>query len=115
ALAEDPSGLLWVGTDGGGLHILDPATGQFFRLRHDGRDARSLSTDTVYAIHVDPAGQVWVGTRGGGLNRVIGSAREPQSIRFKHVSEKDGLPNDTVYGIHSDSTGQLWISTNYGL
>jgi diguanylate cyclase (GGDEF)-like protein len=115
SVAEDPSGLLWVGTDGGGLHVLNPKTGTFFRLRHDPENSRSLSADTVYCIHIDAAGQVWIGTRGGGLDRVVGSATTPDTIRFSHLSEKDGLPNSTVYGIHSDADGQLWLSTNFGI
>ena len=115
ALAEDPSGLLWVGTDGGGLNVLDPSNGSFHRLQHDAKDVRSLSADTVYAIHVDARGRVWVGTRGGGLNRVSGDPRDPQAITFNHLSEKNGLPNGTIYGIRSDAQGALWVSTNYGL
>ncbi len=115
AFAEDPSGLLWIGTDGGGLNLLDADSGTFIPFRHDPRDAGSLRADTVYAIHLDRQGRVWIGTRGGGLNRVIGNAREPKSIRFTHLSEKNGLPNDTVYGIESDAQGALWVSTNYGL
>jgi diguanylate cyclase (GGDEF)-like protein len=115
ALAEDSIGFLWVGTDGGGLHVLDPATGRFARLRHDPRNPKSLSADTVYAIHIDANDRVWVGTRGGGLNRVVGDARDPRSIRFVHLTEKNGLPNDTIYGIRSDAKGAIWVSTNYGL
>jgi diguanylate cyclase (GGDEF)-like protein len=115
ALAEDSSGMLWVGTDGGGLNLLDPASGSFFRLMHDPKSPGSLSADTVYSIHVDAQRTVWVGTRGGGLDRVVGSARDPHAIRFKHLTERNGLPNDTVYGIESDAQGAVWVSTNYGL
>jgi diguanylate cyclase (GGDEF)-like protein len=115
ALAEDPSGRLWVGTDGGGLSVLDPSNGKVFRFRHDAEDPRTLSADTVYALHVDHRGSVWVGTRSGGLDRVIGSASEPQSIRFQNIAERDGLPNGTVYGIRPEARTALWLSTNYGL
>ena len=33
ALAEDQTGKLWVGTDGGGLNRLEAATGRFERFR----------------------------------------------------------------------------------
>ena len=75
----------------------------------------ALSAHTVYAIHVDGSGTVWVGTRGGGLDRVIGSSLEPRKIRFRNLSERDGLPNNTIYGIRSDAAGALWLSTNRGL
>jgi diguanylate cyclase (GGDEF)-like protein len=103
-----------VGTDGGGLNVLDPTTGRFFHLQHDAHEPRSLSGSTVYSIHVDPHGTVWVGTRNG-LDRVAGSALVPESISFDIFNTSNGLPNDTVYGIHSDTAGRLWLSTNYGL
>jgi diguanylate cyclase (GGDEF)-like protein len=115
ALAEDPSGRIWVGTDGGGLSLLDPIGGRVTRFAHDPRNAHSLSANTVYAIRVDQRGRVWVGTRGGGLDEVVGSALEPASIRFRNYSEAEGLPNNTIYGIETSSGGRLWLSTNRGL
>ena len=115
ALAEDPTGQLWVGTDGGGLDLLDPDTGKIVWFAHEPDDARTLSANTVYDVHVDSRGGVWVGTRGGGLDHIIGSARRPDEIHFRNYSETDGLANDTVYGIESDSAGRLWLSTNGGL
>jgi diguanylate cyclase (GGDEF)-like protein len=115
ALAQDRTGRLWVGTDGGGLNVLDPNTGRFFHLEHTANQQRSLGGSTVYSIYVDPRGTVWVGTRSGGLDRVVGSALAPEAIRFDNFNERDGLPNDTVYGIHADTAGRLWLSTNYGL
>jgi diguanylate cyclase (GGDEF)-like protein len=115
AIAEDNSGLLWIGTDGGGLDAFDAATGKFVTFRHDPRDPRSLSADTVYSLYVDAGDTLWIGTRGGGLARLVGSARAPESVRFEHLTEKNGLPNTSVYGIHADAAGDLWVSTNYGL
>jgi diguanylate cyclase (GGDEF)-like protein len=115
ALAEDRQRVIWVGTDGGGVHLLDVRRDRFIRLPHEANNLNALSSDTVYAIHVDRAGTVWIGTRGGGLDRVIGSSRRPEAIRFQNFSERNGLPNGTVYGIRSDSKGLLWLSTNRGL
>ena len=67
ALVEDTLGTLWIGTDGGGLNALDPASGKILRFRHDPHDPASLSADTVYSLHVDVRGTLWIGTRGGGL------------------------------------------------
>ena len=115
SFAEDPSGMLWIGTDAGGLNLLDPQTGHFATFRYDAADPSSLADDTIYSLHVDAAGTVWVGTRGGGLDRVIGTATEPERIRFANVSRVDGLANDVIYGIRSDASGELWLSSNYGI
>jgi diguanylate cyclase (GGDEF)-like protein len=104
-----------VGTDGGGLDVLDPESGRFAHFVHDATDLQSLSADTIYALHVDAAGGVWVGTRGGGLDRAFGSPFSGAGLRFENFSESEGLPNSTVYGIEADSVGTLWISTNRGI
>jgi signal transduction histidine kinase/ligand-binding sensor domain-containing protein/CheY-like chemotaxis protein/HPt (histidine-containing phosphotransfer) domain-containing protein len=115
AIAEDPSGRMWIGTDAGGLDLVS-ASGEVLRVfRHDPRNASSLSANTVYALHVDERNRVWVGTESGGLDEIIGSADNPDSIRFRNVSKANGLTSDTIYGVQSDDTGALWLSGNAGL
>lgn len=115
AIVEDKTGVLWFGTDGAGLNAFDPVSQSVARFRHDPRNPDSLSADTVYSLFVDAHGTLWIGTRGGGLERLVGSGRNPKSVRFEHLTEKHGLPNSSVYGIHADDLGMLWMSTNYGL
>jgi len=114
-IAEDRTGKLWVGTDAGGLALLDPNTDRFYRFGPQRDNANSLNGTPIYAIHVDDRGTVWVGTLGGGLVEIVGSARVPQTIRFRSFSESEGLANSTVYAVESDSAGQIWVSTNRGL
>jgi signal transduction histidine kinase/ligand-binding sensor domain-containing protein len=103
-------GRLLVGTDGGGVNIWDPLTGQFDYYRHDPNNANSLGHDSVYAFYEDPnEGVVWIGTWHG-LDRV---ERATQTV--SHYTEKDGLPGDAVFGILADSSGMLWLTTNRGL
>ena len=115
SFAEDKSGRIWVGTEGGGLNLFDQSNNTFHHFRHDPEDPRTLAADTVYTINVDAAGTVWVGTHGGGLDRVVGDARRPAAISFENVSQADGLTNDVVYGVQIDNNGWLWMSTNYGI
>ena len=69
SLHEDETGLLWIGTRGGGLNRFDRETGQFTRYQHDPNDPQSLSSDDVQVIYEDRAGTLWIATLGGGLNR----------------------------------------------
>ena len=115
SFAEDANGNIWIGTDAGGLNLFDTQTRQFRAYRFDAEDPESLAEDTVYSLHVDADGSVWVGTRGGGLDRVVGTSKKPDDIRFANLSQRDGLANDVVYGIQSDANGELWLSTNYGI
>jgi len=106
ALLYDRQGNLWVGSIGG-LNLLRHGSSSFVRYRHDERDPRSLSHDSVVALHEDRQGQIWAGTLGGGLNRL-----DPGSGVFTCYKE---FPSNVIFGIEEDSSGRLWLSTNHGL
>ncbi|MBN1658028.1 MAG: hypothetical protein JXA93_06475 [Anaerolineae bacterium] len=107
---EMRDGRLLVGTDGGGINVWDPTTGEFRIYRHDGDNPNSLTHDTVFAVYEDADEDVvWIGTWGG-LEHVD---RAAQTVR--HYTEKDGLPGSAVFGIVPDSAGMLWLITNRGL
>ena len=94
---------------------MDLANGTVHQFLPREHDLASISSPSIWALHVDAEGEVWVGSRGAGLDRVVGSSREPGAIRFRNWSEKDGLSNDVIYGIHSDLNGNIWLSSNRGL
>ncbi|HYR41385.1 MAG TPA: triple tyrosine motif-containing protein, partial [Terriglobia bacterium] len=108
AIAEDATGVLWLGTWYWGVHRFDPVTGQFTIYRHS-EPPGSLSNDAVAAIAVDHSGIVWAGTEHG-LNRF-----DPATQVFTAYYDRDGLPNNNVNGILEDAHGDLWITTNNGL
>ena len=109
--------LLWIGTWGGGLNLLDlndplhtdPKKATFINYRNNPDDPSSLSEDSVWAIHESADGYLWLGTQMG-LNRF-----DPNTRTVKHYTEKDGLPNNVVLGILEDDPGNLWVTTNNGL
>jgi ligand-binding sensor domain-containing protein len=107
---EDRSGMLWIGTHGGGLSRFDRASGTFRHFRADPYDSTSLSNDYVFSIHEDSVGILWMATWGGGLNRY-----DPRTQSFSYLTMRDGLPSEAIYGILEDSKGNLWLSTNNGL
>ncbi|MET0085568.1 MAG: two-component regulator propeller domain-containing protein [Sedimenticola sp.] len=106
---EDSSDTLWIGTYGGGLNRYDREKRRFDRYQHNPDDPHSLSNNTIFDMHEDRAGAFWIAT-GRGLNRF-----DPQTGRFRHYFQKDGLPNDVVYSVKEDGQGSLWLSTNQGI
>ena len=68
SLYIDRTGILWVGTNGGGVNKFDPNRKSFKHVKRDLRK-NSLSYDKIRAIFEDSNGTLWVGTEGGGLNR----------------------------------------------
>ena len=113
-IAEDADGNLWIGTNGGGLAMMDRSTGRFTSFRHDPDDSNSISSNVVRAVLLDTDGIVWLGTRGTGLDRF-----DPQSGGFTHYrfgSDEYHTKNpNEIYTVYKDSGGTLWLGSNRGL
>jgi len=120
AVLEDSRGMLWIGTDGGGLNQVIPPTHSELSLRfarHTRQPARSgaLGDDVVTALCEDSQGDIWVGTYTGGLNRI---SREDIARSTPVFSQYRTTPHNSaslsanfVKVIHEDRFGTLWIGT----
>ena len=111
-LLADRQGLIWAGTQNGGLYRIDPVSGKTVNFRFDPNDPRSLGSNTVWSIFEDGQGTIWVGTRGGGLNRLV-----PETGRFiRFTGDKDhpqDLVSPPITAIAEESDGRLWIGTSW--
>jgi ligand-binding sensor domain-containing protein len=121
-LFEDKAGILWVGTNNGGLNRYDPNTGSFIHYRHDPNDPHSISNDVILAICEDRYGTLWIGTADG-LNRIVKTDDKtgnhtPKSDFQRYFyadSDRRTLQYSVIYVIHCDTEGNLWIGTNLGI
>ncbi len=112
AIVEDSAGTLWVGTEAGGLHRLEP-DGSFTRFGHDPDDPGSLRDNDVWALHEDRRGTLWIGTYGGGLSRY--DRAKNAFITYLHdPSDPGSLASNIVRAIYEDTRGSLWIGTGGG-
>lgn len=113
ALYEDEAGVLWIGTNGGGLDLFDSKTNAFVGYVHDPRNPNSLSYNQIFAISQDRSGIIWLGTYGGGANKV-----KPRQKYFAHyrwiANDPNSLPHEVVWAIYEDAGGTLWIGTHGG-
>jgi ligand-binding sensor domain-containing protein/signal transduction histidine kinase len=112
-IVQGASGLLWVGTDGGGLNRLDKHTGKFYTYQTESTDANSLLNNTILSICDDQAGTLWIGTQAG-ISKVD---RQPE--RFTLFKKDDHTPNTltnaNIQNITEDiETHSLWIATYDG-
>jgi len=127
-LYEDPRapGMLWIGTEGGGLNFFEPDSlaiktnrnsGLFTRLVNDPYDPHSLSENRVRVIYQNPlGGTLWIGTYGGRLNK-LARGRERFAHFINDPSDPHSLSHNRVWSIHEDSASRntLWIGTQNGL
>lgn len=112
-LHSDSHGNLWVGTDGGGLALMDPKSETFTTYRGREGDSASLNSDRIRTLFEDSAGILWIGTDGGGMTRL-----DPATGRFRTYrhdpDDRFSLPSDSVLAILEDPQGDLWVGTNGG-
>ena len=73
SIYEDRSGVLWIGTRGGGLNKLVPSDTEgspptFIHYKKEPNNPNSLSSKNVLSIYEDQSGVLWLGTLVG-LNK----------------------------------------------
>jgi signal transduction histidine kinase/ligand-binding sensor domain-containing protein/CheY-like chemotaxis protein len=109
---EHPAGVLWLGTNGGGLHKFDLEKETIINYQTIFGNTGSLSSNIVYSIGVDPGGMLWVGTANG-LNRF-----DPAAETFKRYradpANPGSLKHNDIRAIFTDHHGTLWIGTAGG-
>ncbi|MDP3177047.1 MAG: two-component regulator propeller domain-containing protein, partial [Spirochaetaceae bacterium] len=105
-------GTVRVGTWGGGLFILDVASGVVSAYKSS-KAVGSLPNDVVYSIRQDASGELWVGTNGGGMARMDRS-RASFNAYVADPSDPGALPTGKIIASLVDSRGTLWVSV-YGV
>ncbi len=98
---------VWVGTNGGGLGLLDERTGKF---RNFIPYNSSINANDVRAITEDKYGNLWIGTYGGGLNYL--NTRTMEFLPwFNAAGSEPYLSNRIVFSLYMDARDRLWIGS----
>jgi len=112
-LYEDDDGLVWVGTDGGGIYILQDETIIKRLTTEDG-----FAGNVVFKIIQDKNKYFWICT-GSGISRF-----EKDALNFKNQNPKDyvfnfnsgnGLGSDSVFQMLIDDSNIVWMVSNRGI
>ena len=108
---EDRSGLLWVGSGGGGINKLKPNAEYFLHYSHIPGNPNSLSHPSVRGIYEDEEGILWVGGYGG-LNKINRASGEYHHYRSDE-SSLDRLNSDAIFSIMGDPANKniLWLGS----
>jgi ligand-binding sensor domain-containing protein len=105
-------GRIVVGTYGGGMSLLDEASGRWRTYNVP----EGLGDAFVYDVLKAKNGDVWIATWSG-ANRVRGGALDERAKwdLFTVQNTGGGLPNDWVYGLAEGPNGELWLATEGGM
>src|SRR5579872_6104008 len=111
-VVEADDNKIWIGTDHGGIDIVDPLTYKVTYVVNKEDDPKSLSGNSV-ALYKDNAGIIWAGTFKQGLDYYHSGIM--QFPLYKHfITDKNSLPFEDVDCFIEDQSGNLWIGTNGG-
>lgn len=112
SILEDQTGMLWIGTEGGGLMIFSPETEQFSRYTAVSNHFDGLGNNYISALYEDRSGVIWIGTYGSNLYKF-----QRQQTHFRHYAhnpnDANSLSHNTIFSIYEDAFGVLWVGT-YG-
>ncbi len=110
-IAQDANGYVWIGTDHGGINVINKQRGQVTNLQNEAIDERSLSHNTINCIYKDNSNIVWVGTYKKGISYYSESIFKFEVDHMPYLNNLKNLNNDaTIFA--EDTKGNLWIGTN---
>lgn len=110
-IAQDQFGVMWMGTNGGGLYKYDGIN--YVSYEQDSKRSNSINSNLIYTIYVDSKNRLWVGTDEGLClyNRNLDT--------FENIDLRKQNQRETVISVKSiieDQNGNIFLGTfNNGL
>jgi len=108
SIYQGMSGLLWIGTDNGGLTAFDKNS-RFTNYAFNPNSDKSLLSNKISAILDDRSGILWIGTNAG-INKI-----DLLGDRFVLYERKPGTDNtlssNNVQTLYKELSGTIWVGT----
>ncbi|MDQ3290050.1 MAG: ATP-binding protein, partial [Bacteroidota bacterium] len=113
SVVQDRDGKIWVGTDHGGVNIIDKKSKTVEYLLQNPVDENSISQNSIYSLYRNKANIIWVGTYKAGI-----SYYHPNNIKFPvyryQATNPNGLPFNDINRFVEDTQGNIYMGTNGG-
>lgn len=110
---EKSDSLLWIGTDGGGVNILNFRNFSVQKLHHIMGHSQSFPSNVVKSLYWDNDGTMWTGSIRNGVTAVRNS--NIKSYTEVPDNNKYGPIDPTILSFHQDTApNKVWIGTDGG-
>ncbi len=107
-LYEDKSGVIWLSTRNRGVHKM-VKTRKFYNYKHNPKNPKSLSGNTIRTIYEDASGDTWFGVHNGGLCRLDRETGDFTTFLPYPDSEESEL--NSITAIFEFEPDQFWVGT----
>ncbi|MDR0691669.1 MAG: response regulator [Prevotellaceae bacterium] len=106
------NGKIWMGTDGGGINILDVEKDIITNIEHIPGNINSLPVNSITVLYSDHNDSFWAGTVRDGVFLF----KETYIKTYKDVTlgSNKGLSEKVVISLFEDKKKKLWIGTDGG-
>ncbi len=113
SVVEDSYGHIWIGTDHGGINIIDTEQHKVIYVTHDRENNRSISQNSITCLYKDNQGIIWAGTYKTGLNYY-----HEKLYKFQHYTNIPSNPASLCFNdincFCEDKDKNILIGTNGG-
>ena len=104
---------VWVGTDGGGVNIIDLEDNNIKVLSNVPGDPSSFPAHSIKTIYTDNYGNIWAGSTRNGLIRITQSGMK--TYTDSHIGLPSGLSNASAICLfQEDGEDVIWVGTDGG-
>ncbi len=110
AVYKDSHGVIWIGTDGGGIYLMKDE-----KIFSHLTSTYGIAGNVIFKISQDEKNNYWICT-GSGITRIEDFNPE-KGLRFKctTLNSETGLGTNSVFQILFDINNNAWITNNHGI
>ncbi len=109
SIYRDREGLLWLGTEKGGINIVNFQKEQFGFYRNKSGNRNSLLPGRVSALHIDSGGILWLGYIPCALSRIDRKSWKTTHYIPRHGDKYSLGKGASIRSIYKDSRGCVWL------
>ena len=99
--------IFWLATTDG-VWRFDGRSGKAECLKHDGKDAFTISNNYTNCVFVDKDSGIWVGTKDGGVNYC---GMYQGNFEKQYLVDGEPMKGVLVSGFAEDRSGRIWVAT----